>query len=171
MEGDSTLSPVYAPVKPSVYIFSPVPAPRHPDPIKNRTRAREALSQPLYLVPLPSSNYKQIKHLHPCRFSARVENMPLPTSPELPAPDPVQEFAGTGRIYYPVPFATRLAPWGITGRNFCTAILTRTMLHVTIESNTQTIIGLVVFVYLDEENTEGTMDLTEWNKLPPVPPT
>ena len=160
VEGDSTVYDVYAPCKGLVYIFLPSPGRE----IKNRTRAREP---PRYCGPI-RANHKKQKHLHPCLFSVTIRTMPLPPSPDSPA---TPEFVGTGRIYYPIPYATRLAPWGITGRTSHPATVTELIILANITPTNQVIKSIVCFTFnLPYQQTSGQMDLNEWQKLPPVPP-
>ncbi len=138
--------------------------PSPPGPIKNRTRARDP---PRYWG-LIRANHKKQKHLHPCPFSVTIRTMPLPPSPDSPAPD----FIGTGRIYYPIPYATRLAPCGAFGLGEISAKLKGLTIDVCFKNGVAKETEMTVNYSWQEDDTRvfSEMDLNEWQKLPPVPP-
>ena len=98
--------------------------------------------------------------------------MPLPPLPDESGPNPAPEFVGTGRIYYPLPHATRLVP-----REFETVPAKLESLTFSLycqDGKEYNLTSIVTYSWIHPENKtpgsySGSMDLNEWQKLPPVP--
>ena len=136
--------------------------------IGTRTRTRGGL----HLVVAKRPTTRKKKTCTPRRNQPTVSGMALPPSgPDGPSPFSgySDDFSGTGRIYYPIPYPTRLAPWGITDRYQYPARLTKLVITAEIENSKVFINCRVYFAFLNGTTQIGEMDLREWQKLPAVP--
>lgn len=95
--------------------------------------------------------------------------MPLPPLPDKSGPNPAPEFVGTGRIYYPIPFASRLIT---LGKAKIHAELEDLLVNVSFKNGKVDQTEMAVnYSYMETDGTRAfsEMDLNKWQKLPPVP--